>query len=382
MKNPLFLSALGLAVMASPLQAEILEFDLSPAGTSPANGLSPANEVPPATGTGSGGEIFSGITYDTDTNVLTVALGYGLFAGFTDLTGVATAAHIHGPAPVTGTAPPIHDFFTALQHIPAPVPTTGGLIIGTATLSAANETSLLAGQLYINIHTAANVNGELRAQLVESTNAEPTIVCPEPSEVECSSHEDTEVELFATVGDEDGDELTVVWTIDGVAQPEVVVPAGTGPTSEEVSFTTTLGLGEHTVSVAVSDGTAVAVSCETTVTVEDTTDPEITEVTASPKTLWPPNHKLRSVTVNVEAEDACGEVTTKILSVSSNEEGGDDDWVIVDDDTVKLRAEREGKGSGRVYTITVEATDEAGNTATETTEVTVPKSQGRRHGAR
>lgn len=376
MKTTLLLSALGLATIASPLQAEILEFDLSPVGTSPATGLSPANEVPPATGTGSGDEVFTGITYNTDTNVLSYALGYGSFAGFTDLTGPATAAHIHGPAPVTGTALPIHDFFTATQHIPAPVPTTGGLIVGATTLSAANETSLLAGQLYINIHTAANPNGELRAQLVESTSGAPTVVCPEPAEVECTSHEDTEVELFATVGDEDGDELTVVWRIDGEAQPEIVVPAGDGPTSEEVSFITNLDLGEHTVSVAVSDGTSVTASCETTVTVEDTTAPEITEVTTNPKTLWPPNHKLRDVTVNVEAEDACGEVTTKILSVTSNE-GDEDDWEIVDEDTVKLRAERQGKGSGRVYTITVEATDEAGNTATETTEVTVAKSKGK-----
>jgi hypothetical protein len=382
MKNTLLLSALGLSAIVGPLQAEILEFDLSPVGTSPGTGLSQANEVPPATGTGSGNEVFTGISYNTDTNVLSVALGYGSFAGFTDLTGVATAAHIHGPAPVTGTAPPVHDFFTAAQHIPAPVPTAGGLIIGNATLSDVNETNLLAGQLYINIHTAANVNGEIRAQLVEATNAAPTVICPEPSEVECTSHDDTEVELFATVGDVDGDELTVVWTIDGEAQPEVVVPAGDGPSSEELSITTTLALGEHTVSVAVSDGTSVTASCETTVTVEDTTDPVITSVTTNPKSLWPPNHKLREVTVNVEAEDACGEVTTKILSVSSNEEGGDDDWVIVDDDTVKLRSERLGKGSGRVYTITVEATDESGNTATETTEVTVAKSQGRGHGAR
>lgn len=381
MKTTLLLSTLGLSVMASPLQAEILEFDLSPAGTSPATGLSPANEVPPATGTGSGDEVFTGITYDTDTNVLTVALGYGSFAGFTDLTGAASSAHIHGPAPATGTAPPIHDFFAASQHIAAPVPTTGGLIIGTATLSDANETSLLAGQLYINIHTAANPNGEIRGQLVEDTESAPTVTCAEPSEVECTSHDDTEVELFATVEDLDGDELTVVWTIDGVAQPEIVVPAGDETTSEEVSFTASLGLGEHTISVAVSDGTSVTASCETTVTVADTTDPVITEVTTNPKTLWPPNHKLRDVTVNVEAEDACGEVTTKILSVTSNEEG-EGDWVIVDDDTVKLRSERLGKGSGRVYTITVEATDEAGNTTTETTEVTVPKSQGRGRGGR
>lgn len=373
------LATLGLCSLALPLQGEILEFDLSPSGTSAAVGLSPANEVPPATGTGSGGEVFSGILYNTDTNVLSVALGYGSFAGFTDLTGVATAAHIHGPAATTATAPPIHDFVTAGQHIAAPTPTTGGLIIGNVTLSAANETSLMAGQLYVNIHTAANANGEIRGQLIESTNAEPTVVCPLAGAVECTSHDDTEVELTATVADTDGDELTVVWTIDGTAQPEIVIPAAaSGGTSVEVPFTATLGLGEHTVSVAVTDGNSVAVSCETTVTVEDTVAPEITSVEASPATLWPPNGKMKTVNVSVEAEDACGEVTSKITSVSSSD-GGAADYVIVDDDTVKLRARRAGN-TVRTYTITVEASDESGNTSTDTVEVIVPKSQG--HGGR
>jgi hypothetical protein len=255
------------------------------------------------------------------------------------------------------------------------------LIIGNATLSAANETALLAGQLYINVHTAANPNGEIRAQLVESTNNAPTIECPVPASVECTSHDDNEVDLFVDVADEDGDELMVVWTIDGVAQDPVVVPAKDGPIAQEVSFTANLDLGAHTVSVAVSDGKSVAVSCQTTVTVEDSTDPVITKVTASPQTLWPPNNQLRDVNIAVKAEDACGEVTTKILSVTSNEDtGGEDDWVIVDEDTVQLRAQRLGKNKGRVYTITVEATDEAGNTATKTTKVTVAKSRGIGHG--
>ena len=381
--KPTLLTTLGLCAIVLPLQGEILQFDLSPDAATP--GLSPANEVPPATGTGSGGEVFTGLTYDTETNVLTVALGYGSFAGFTDLTGVATSAHIHGPAGTTATAPPIHDFVATGQHIPAPTPTSGGLIIGNATLSAVNETNLLAGMLYVNIHTAANPNGEIRGQLVESSNSEPTVVCPEETTVECTSHDDTEVELTATVADVDGDELTVVWTIDGEAQPEIVIPAAaSGGTSVDVPFTTTLDLGEHTVSVAVSDGTAVTVSCDTTITVEDTVAPEITSVTPSVTTLWPPNNKLRTVTIDVEAEDACGEVTTKILSVTSSEAAGKkgDDWVIVDEDTVKLRAARAGGGSGRVYTITVEATDESGNTSTATTEVTVPKAGGNGKGNR
>ena len=62
--------------------------------------------------------------------------------------------------------------------------------------------------------------------------------------------------------------------------------------------------------------------------------------------------------------------TLRILSVTSNEPAGrkGEDWVIVDEDTVKLRASRSGSGTGRVYTITVEATDESGNTSTKRSE--------------
>jgi len=378
---------LGLCAATAPLHADILNFDLSPAGSTAAEGLSPANEVPApvAASTGSGNETFTGITFDTTTKVLSVSLGYGSFAGFTNLTGPATAAHIHGPAAANATASPIHDFFSTSQHLFAPIPANGGLIVGNATLAPANETALLNGQLYINVHTAANTAGEIRAQLVQATNSPPTITCPEESEIECEDHE-TEVELVAHVEDVDGDPLLVVWTIDGVAQPSISVPSGGATTSADVPFTADLDVGEHTVSVAVSDGVATAVSCTSTITVVDTVAPVIKSVKATPNSLWPPNHKMKNVNVKVVAEDACGDVTWEITSVSSNEDedgNGDGntgpDWVIVDEDTVQLRAERSGGGSGRIYTITVEATDESGNTATDTVEVTVPHSKGKKN---
>ncbi|MDQ3623880.1 MAG: hypothetical protein M3463_15555 [Verrucomicrobiota bacterium] len=60
--------------------------------------------------------------------------------------------------------------------------------------------------------------------------------------------------------------------------------------------------------------------------------------------------------------------------------GGDTapDWEITGPLTVDLRAERSGGGRGRIYTITVECQDEAGNAATSTVDVTVPKSQGKK----
>ena len=70
---------------------------------------------------------------------------------------------------------------------------------------------------------------------------------------------------------------------------------------------------------------------------------------------------------------------TRIISVASNEpENGsgdgntDPDWEITGALTLNLRAERDGGGSGRVYTITVESRDGGGNASTRTVEVRVP----------
>jgi hypothetical protein len=116
----------------------------------------------------------------------------------------------------------------------------------------------------------------------------------------------------------------------------------------------------------------------------DTQPPSVSAPNASPNSLWPPNHTMRSVTVGYNAEDNCGSVNCVIGGVTSNEPvngtgDGDTapDWVIVDSHHVQLRAERAGAGAGRVYTITVACTDSADNTTTKTVSVTVPKSQGK-----
>ena len=105
--------------------------------------------------------------------------------------------------------------------------------------------------------------------------------------------------------------------------------------------------------------------------------PVISDVTANPATLAPPNHKMKDVTVNYTSTDNCG-VESCLLTVTSNESingtgDGDTspDWEITDDHHVKLRAERAANGSGRIYTITVTCIDHQGNASTKTVEVRV-----------
>jgi hypothetical protein len=106
------------------------------------------------------------------------------------------------------------------------------------------------------------------------------------------------------------------------------------------------------------------------------------EVSVTPDTLWSPNHKYVTVEATVAVTDADPNASVTLISVTSNEPDnglgdGDkpNDIVIIDDYTFKLRAERSGKGDGRVYTITYEVVDACGNSTVESAEVTVPKSK-------
>jgi len=94
---------------------------------------------------------------------------------------------------------------------------------------------------------------------------------------------------------------------------------------------------------------------------------------ATPSVLSPANHQFVAVAISVSAVDGCGgPVRCRITSVTSNEPLADD-WIITGDLTLKLRAERLNKGTGRVYTITIVCTDRAGNEATKTVTVSVPR---------
>ena len=53
------------------------------------------------------------------------------------------------------------------------------------------------------------------------------------------------------------------------------------------------------------------------------------------------------------------------------------DRVITGDLTVDLRAERSGKGDGRVYTVVVACTDDSGNSSLSTVTVSVDHDQGK-----
>jgi predicted extracellular nuclease len=114
-------------------------------------------------------------------------------------------------------------------------------------------------------------------------------------------------------------------------------------------------------------------------------NPSFDEISVTPNVLWPANHAYVDVAATVSVSDNLDpSPTVTLVSVSSNEPdngNGDgntiNDIVITDDFHFKLRAERSGSGTGRIYTITYMATDACGNTDTAIATVNVPLSRAR-----
>ncbi len=112
----------------------------------------------------------------------------------------------------------------------------------------------------------------------------------------------------------------------------------------------------------------------------DLTPPTVT-CSVSPDVLWPPNGKLVAVTATVTVTDAVsGPAGFTLISATSNEPPVGDSiqgFVIGTASTHGfLEAKRNGNGNGRVYTLTYQGMNQAGQTATCSATVTVPHDQG------
>ena len=145
-----------------------------------------------------------------------------------------------------------------------------------------------------------------------------------------------------------------------------------------------LVVGDQKRALVVDDGNGGSDSASVDITVTDVTPPGIASLSATPATLWPPNHAMRRTSLAIVATDNCdAAVACSVAGVSSNEpENGlgdgdtSPDFEAIGDFATMLRAERAGTGSGRVYSVEMVCRDFTGNTSTARTTITVPKSQG------
>ncbi len=108
--------------------------------------LSAAAEVPSNASPGTGS---LEATFDKSSSVLKWRVTYS------GLSGPATMAHFHGPAMPGANA-----------GVVVPFPSAASPAEGSATLTPAQLTDLMAGKWYVNIHTAQYPGGEIRGQVL------------------------------------------------------------------------------------------------------------------------------------------------------------------------------------------------------------------------
>lgn len=109
--------------------------------------------------------------------------------------------------------------------------------------------------------------------------------------------------------------------------------------------------------------------------------PDCGGAVASPGRLWPPNGKLRPIVIGGVTDPDGDRVTLRVTAIRQDEplsKKGQPDASGIGTAHPSVRADRAGKGDGRVYHITFEASDPAGASCTGTVTVCVPHDQGRR----
>jgi len=142
---------IGMFSIASPNAA------YSTTSTICAASLDGSQEVPPVDTDGTGSATME---FDPSNNELSWSIE------FSGLSGPATAAHFHGPAAAGANA-----------GVQVNIGEVSGLVSpmeGSAELTPEQASSLLEGQLYINIHTEANPDGEIRGQVSCESPPAPT----------------------------------------------------------------------------------------------------------------------------------------------------------------------------------------------------------------
>jgi len=215
--------------------------------------------------------------------------------------------------------------------------------------------------------------------------------------LECSAEDGASYQLYGLASTVDGramdddsvadpnpykNDVTYLWAAVGVTFDDdgSATPIGTFPLGTTIVELTFTYIDPVTmVETPATDTVEVAVG--------DINPPTVTAV-SDPVYLWPPNHKLHEVNMDLVVMDSCDPdpTVTLISLISSEPDNGQGDGNTVDDiqeadfgtddRSFLLRAERMGGGTGRIYTATYNATDAAGNSTDGVVEILVPHDQG------
>ncbi|MDM5450995.1 glycine rich domain-containing protein [Peribacillus simplex] len=185
-------------------------------------------------------------------------------------------------------------------------------------------------------------------------------------------NKDVTVDLTAT--DNDGGS--------GIASTYYQLDNGSTQSGNEIKISTE---GVHTLTYWSVDNAGNTEQFNTKTIKLDKTAP-VLNISLDKTTIWPPNHKMVPITATINASDDTSGINLVVLtSITSNETLQSDDIqnanynkpISGSTDSFELRADRLGRGNGRIYTVTYTAMDNTGNVTTHTATVTVPHNQSK-----
>lgn len=185
--------------------------------------------------------------------------------------------------------------------------------------------------------------------------------------------EDTPVDGTLTGNDVDGDTITFALDTAPSNGSVVVNPDGTYTYTPNANFN-----GEDSFTFVTNDGTANSNIATVIITVIPVNDAPVCSTPTAASFIWPPNHKMVSIGAAMSTTDVDGDtVTTTISNIFQDEPtNGLGDGDASPDANLALgqvRAERSGTGDGRVYVVTLTATDGEAS-CSGTVQVIVPHS--------
>lgn len=169
---------LNVGISTGVAHADIIEFKLTGAA---GEGLLEGN-IDPGTGeTGTGGIGSTGITFNTNTNILHIDVLWGSANGFTDLSADVMMLHLHGPTPDSGTdafgqTAPL--MITLSNSASFDASASSGSVNDNFFVDNDDVSAVLEGRTYINVHLSDSDTGVIRGYLLAVPEPSSMLVLP------------------------------------------------------------------------------------------------------------------------------------------------------------------------------------------------------------
>ncbi|MBZ5560323.1 MAG: thrombospondin type 3 repeat-containing protein [Acidobacteriia bacterium] len=342
----------------------------------------PANIMTPATSSAGAVVIFTATGHDTEDGAIAAVCGPPSGSTFPIGTTpvsctVTDSGNLSASGAFTVTVTNNTPTFTPPANVTTPATSSAGAVVAfTATGSDVEDGSIAAACVPASGSTFAIGTTTVDCTVTDSkgatasgsftvtvTNNAPTFTPPANITTPATSSAGAVVTFTATGHDVEDGAITAA-----------CVPASGS----------TFAIGTTTVNCTVTDSKGATASGAFTVTVTSSGNapPVCTAAVAVPPSLWPPNHRLVPIIINGVTDPNGDPITLKILSIFQDEPtngSGDGNTSIdgfgVGTSQASVRAERSGKGDGRVYYINFSATDPSGASCMGTVTVSVPHDQ-------